>query len=672
MIVTTKLEYKYTAGSTYIRIIEPENPEKYVWLRLGSLRYAIQYINKNEYMFTKGTPSRHIYTFEDIELESDKDDVVDTVEWISRSRTEYQDYTIKYQVDYSRYEDESWTSGGVRGEIRITWEEKFVNGSPTGEKRNERRETIRQMQPLIRWTGGKKRPVEPPPTPPTPPPTPTPAGKIRWYRHKIIYDDGKIVYGKPWRDGKDGRDGSDADNAEVIRKFESYKEQTDKRFLQTVTQTQLDTVTGEFNKSISRVEQKSDSITSTVQSLSTKLDNKPSLYEVSSMINQKSDEISTSVSRKVTADISSDLQSLSNRIDSKPSYYDVESSISQKADSITSTVTQKVSASIEGELSDLSKKIDGKPSYYDVESSISQKADSITSTVTQKVTDSMASDLKNLSDKINSKPSYYDIESSINQKADSITSTVTKTVSANIDTKLSDLSRKIDGKPSYYTIESMISQKVDNITIGIKEVDGLNYELSKFSSRISALQDKIEIQAKNIDLSGYVKFSDLREKGSYTTINGSLIKTGKISSSSGDSWIDLNNGNFSFFKKSLFIDENVYDPNSRSNRTRLHTKGTFRVSYGDNPSVELNSGGITLFKEGQSQSSRGTNKIQSNGSGNLQMGSIDGYGSTSVNVEIGSKNGYVMYVYGSLYVGRNLMVDQAIRYGATCQKGTTF
>jgi hypothetical protein len=586
MIVTTKLEYKYTAGSTYIRIIEPENPEKYVWLRLGSLRYAIQYINKNEYMFTKGTPSRHIYTFEDIELESDKDDVVDTVEWISRSRTEYQDYTIKYEVDYSRYEDESGTVGGVRGEIRVTWEEKFVNGSSTGEKRNEKRETIRQMQPLIRWTGGKKRPEEPQPNPdppPSPPPTPTPTGKIRWYRHKIIYDDGKIVYVKPWRDGKDG---SNADNTEVIRKFESYKEQTDRRFLQTVTQTQLDTVTGEFNKSISSIEQKSDSITSTVQSLSKKLDNKPSLYEVSSMINQKSDEISTTVSRKVTADISSDLQSLSNRIDSKPSYYDVESSINQKADSITSTVTQKVS-------------------------------------------DNMASDLKNLSDRINSKPSYY-------------------------------------------AIESMISQKVDNITIGIKEVDGLNYELSKFSSRISALQDKIELEAKNIDLSGYVKFSDLRDSGSYTTINGSLIKTGKISSSSGDSWIDLDNGNFSFFKKSLFIDENVYDPNAYSYRTRLHTKGTFRVSYGDNPSVELNSGGITLFKEGQSQSSRGTNKIQSNGSGNLQMGSIDGYGSTNINVEIGSKNGYVMYVYGSLYVDRNLRVKEAIRYGATCQQGSSF
>lgn len=453
--------------------------------------------------------------------------------------------------------------------------------------------------------------------------------RVRWYRHKIIYDDGKIVYGNPWRDGKDGRDGSDADNAEVIRKFESYKEQTDRRFLQTVTQTQLDTATGEFQKSISRVEQKSDSITSTVQSLSAKLDNKPSLYEVSSMINQKSDEISTTVSRKVSDNMS-------------------------------------------GELSRLSDKIDSKPSYYDVESSISQKADSITSTVTRKVTDSMASDLKNLSDRINNKPSYYDVESSINQKADSITSTVTQKVSDNIEGELSDLSKKIDGKPGYYTIESMISQKVDNITIGIKEVDGLNYELSKFSSRISALQDKIEIQAKNIDLSGYVKFSDLREKGSYTTINGSLIKTGKISSSSGDSWIDLDSGNFSFFKKSLFIDENVYDPNAYSYRTRLHTKGTFRVSYGDNPSVELNSGGITLFKEGQSQSSRGTNKIQSNGSGNLQMGSIDGYGSTNINVEIGSKNGYVMYVYGSLYVGRNLMVDQAIRYGVSCQQGRSF
>ena len=150
------------------------------------------------------------------------------------------------------------------------------------------------------------------------------------------------------------------------------------------------------------------------------------------------------------------------------------------------------------------------------------------------------------------------------------------------------------------------------------------------------------------------------------------IKTGKISSADGSSWINLKDGNFSFYHNSLFIDENEYDWNSRTKRTRLHTLGTFRVSYGKNPSVELNSGGITLFKDKEDQDSKGTNKIQSNGDGNVQIGSIDDNGNTTIYAEIGKKEGYVMHIYGSLFVHRNLRVKDAIRYGASCQQGTTF
>lgn len=248
--------------------------------------------------------------------------------------------------------------------------------------------------------------------------------------------------------------------------------------------------------------------------------------------------------------------------------------------------------------------------------------------------------------------------SSVDQKANGIISTVSS--------KYKDLSKKIDGKPSATTVQSLISQKVDSVKIEVSnQITGVN-------SSISVMEKEIKLKADKTDLYGLVSFKDLQNKNSYTVINGENIKTGKISSADGSSWIDLKNGNFSFYHNSLFVDENQYDWNSKTKRTRLHTKGTFRVSYDGNPSVELNSGGITLFKDKAGQDSKGTNKIQSNGNGNVQISSIDGNGNINANVEIGSKNGYIMHIYGSLYVGRNLMVKQAIRYGISCQKGTSF
>lgn len=248
--------------------------------------------------------------------------------------------------------------------------------------------------------------------------------------------------------------------------------------------------------------------------------------------------------------------------------------------------------------------------------------------------------------------------SSVDQKANGIISTVSS--------NYKDLSKKIDGKPSTTTVQSLISQKVDSVKIEVSN------QISGVRSSISVMQDNIKLKANKTDLYGLVSFKDLQNKNSYTVINGDNIKTGKISTADGSSWINLKDGNFSFYHSSLFIDENVYDWSSKTKRTRLHTMGTFRVSYGDNPVIELNSGGITLFKEKEGQDSKGTNKIQSNSNGNVQIGTVSGDGSTNTNVEIGPKNGYVMYVYGSLYVGRNLMVNQAIRYGVSCEKGTSF
>ena len=241
--------------------------------------------------------------------------------------------------------------------------------------------------------------------------------------------------------------------------------------------------------------------------------------------------------------------------------------------------------------------------------------------------------------------------SSVDQKANEIRSTVSS--------NYTDLSKKINGKPSVSTVQSLISQKVDSVKIEVSN------QISGVRSSISVMQDKIELKADKTDLYGLVSFSDLKDSNSWTVINGENIKTGKISSADGSSWINLKDGNFSFYHNSLFIDENEYDWNSRTKRTRLHTLGTFRVSYGKNPSVELNSGGIILFKDKVGQDSKGTNKIQSNSDGNVQIGSIDGSGSTNIQVEIGStvNRGFVMRTYGSLRVSGNLQVDHSIKYG---------
>lgn len=150
-----------------------------------------------------------------------------------------------------------------------------------------------------------------------------------------------------------------------------------------------------------------------------------------------------------------------------------------------------------------------------------------------------------------------------------------------------------------------------------------------------------------------------------TDISASRITTGYLKSEDWTSWIDLESGNFSFYDGALFIDENNTDINGGFKRTRLHTTGTFRVSYAGCPSVELNSGGITLFKDDQKQDSKGTNKIQSNSDGNVQIGSIDDNGNTSIQVVMGAtaSTGFVMRTYGSLRVSGNLQVDNSIKYG---------
>lgn len=158
-----------------------------------------------------------------------------------------------------------------------------------------------------------------------------------------------------------------------------------------------------------------------------------------------------------------------------------------------------------------------------------------------------------------------------------------------------------------------------------------------------------------------------------TKISADMVQTGILTSENGVSKINLNDGTFSFYNGSLKIDETYFDEKSSTYRARVHTQSTFRVSYAGRPIVELNSGGLVLFHSGAVQSSSPSGQMRINNYGCIEVLS-SGNGNTLVQcVDIGDGgDGYKMTVYGSLYVKRNLRVKEAIRYGTTCQQGTSF
>ena len=721
----TKLVFLYKAGYFYLNVYEPPNPRDYKYLKLDDEYFELVYVDENRYSYKDKKPQRNIGTYETVILTDTNYNSSYGIEWISRSRTEYQDYPTRSEVDYSRYEDESGSTGGVRGEIRITWEEKFINGFSTGEKRNEKREIIRQMQPLIRWTGGRKRGGN----------SNIPSsGKVKWFRHKITYTDGTVSYGTPWRDGTVLNQDELLKDLNLARtEFKTFKEETEKHFSQTV---KLD----KYNQFNQLYQQEQSELRQTVNSLSSKMTYAEYDLKKYSSLSQTVDGLKTEVAK----------------IDGLNKKY---TSLSQTVDGMKSTVYKASDNAYK--ISQLSQTVDGITSIvgdnaYDFDKKISsvieQKANSITLGIGQ--VSGLNSKIDKLETKIQANADGLKTEvakidglnkkyTSLSQTVDGMKSTVYK--ASDNAYKISQLSQTVDsitsivGDSSYdfnRKISSVIEQKANSITLGVGQVKGLNSKLEDLSSSIQVTEKKIAAKANNIDLQGKVSFKDLNSDGNdsrnYTFIDGgkimtdtigarqikayaitadhlvvdeaminklmtnsllaekisgtyavitrikatdisaSKITTGVLSSRSGGSWIDLDKGKFSFYNNALFIDENTKDINGGYSRTRLHTTGTFRVSYRGNPSVELNSGGITLFKDKEDQDSKGTNKIQSNGNGNLQISSINSSGNANVNVEIGAKNGYVMYVYGSLYVGRNLMVDREIRYGISCQKGTSF
>ena len=363
-------------------------------------------------------------------------------------------------------------------------------------------------------------------------------------------------------------------------------------------------------------------------------------------------------------------------------------------------------------LTELSQTIDGLSLKVQETSSLSNKYSELRQTV-----DGISSTVSSLNTKNNNLLDKY---SEINQKVDGITSIVGDNA-YDFDRKISSMVKQNAGEITLSVrqvnglnyklddIESKIQINKDSITQKASNIDlqgkvsfrDLNDDYKDNSDATFIDGGKImtntieanhikagSIQAKHLTVDYMMvyklttaEFFVDRIVGSQanidqiqsTKISADMVQAGILTSENGVSKINLNDGTFSFYNGSLKIDETYFDEKSSTYRARVHTQSTFRVSYAGRPIVELNSGGLVLFHGGAVQSSSPSGQMRINNYGCIEVLS-SGNGNTLVQcVDIGDGgDGYKMTVYGSLYVKRNLRVKEAIRYGTTCQQGTSF
>lgn len=86
--------------------------------------------------------------------------VVNESEWRRESETRYTEPTQTTRYDDSIYPSESYTEQGVRGRRIVSWEAEYVNGQPTGNRRNEQTQTLVDMKPTVRVVGTKRDRIE--------------------------------------------------------------------------------------------------------------------------------------------------------------------------------------------------------------------------------------------------------------------------------------------------------------------------------------------------------------------------------------------------------------------------------------------------------------------------------------------------------------------------------
>lgn len=127
-------------------------------------------------------------------------------------------------------------------------------------------------------------------------------------------------------------------------------------------------------------------------------------------------------------------------------------------------------------------------------------------------------------------------DSKIEQKTQSIISTVSQTYSTKVETEelkeevINSANLSIDNKLEGYskisTVQSMIKQTAKSIALSVSNnstTAGINITLKDANGEV------LDSKSGTINLTGFVKFTDLSGTGS-TTINGSNITTGTISS----------------------------------------------------------------------------------------------------------------------------------------------
>ncbi len=414
--------------------------------------------------------------------------------------------------------------------------------------------------------------------------------------------------------------------------FKSFKEETEKHFLQTVSLDKYNQFNQLYQKEQSELKQ-------TVNEINSKITKTQGDLKQYSNLSQKVNSMSSNVAQIEPLKLSH--AKLEQKVNSFSSNLVEISNNTKKISTLTQTVN-----GLSSTVSSLSNGLDSK-----IGSIIEQKKSSIVLgigniTGLQKNLDSLQSSIT-----VNKK--------SITAKADSV-DLVGKV-------SFSDLNYENKGRDSYTFIDGgrIITDTITSLQIQAEAIMSSHLYVSK--AMISKLNtDHLlanEIKSDSI-FTNYLNALD---------IDANRIKTGIISAKNGVSKINLNDGTFSFYNGSLSIDETYFDEKSSTYRARVHTQSTFRVSYAGRPIVELNSGGVVLFHGGAVQSSSPSGQMRINKYGCIEVLS-SGNGDTLVKcVDIGDGgDGYKMTVYGSLYVQRNLRVGSSIRYGGNIQQGTSF
>ena len=103
------------------------------------------------------------------------------------------------------------------------------------------------------------------------------------------------------------------------------------------------------------------------------------------------------------------------------------------------------------------------------------------------------------------------------------------------------------------SITQSVNAQLEDVNGELQEVNGS----LKLKLNTDDLTTEINAHADEINLTGYVKMSNLENEGE-TTINGSNINTGIIKSSNGNLEINLNNGNFTTQKEIIIAAYNEY------------------------------------------------------------------------------------------------------------------